>query len=61
MAGWGGTSSWGYWHTSNVIAQDCPQGCMRRHTLEEAVALNDKTREFNQAKMHARMKEWMVK
>ena len=60
MAKMGG-SSWGSWHTSNVITQSCPQGCQRHHTVDEASALNDKVREFNQAKMHARTKEWMQK
>jgi hypothetical protein len=53
--------SWGSWHTSQVIPQPCPQGCSGSHSVEEAVALNDKEREYNQARMHARTKEWMVK
>lgn len=55
------SNSWGVWHTSDVISQGCPQGCPRKHTVGEAVALNDKAREFNQAKMYARTKEWMGK
>jgi len=55
------TGSWGQWHTSDTIEQDCPQGCPRRHTVAEAVMLNDKIREYNQAKMYARTKEWIVK
>lgn len=38
MSTWGG-GGWGDWHTSNVIAGDCPQGD-GRHTVDEAVALN---------------------
>jgi hypothetical protein len=53
--------SWGTWHTSNQVREPCPQGCNRGHTVDEAVALNDKIREYNQAKMHARTKEWMVR
>lgn len=56
-----GGGSWGSWHTSDAVIQVCPQGCDRMHTVEEAVALNDKEREFNQAKMYARTKEWMQK
>ena len=57
---WGGRS-WGSWHTSTAIAQPCPQGCPRTHSVDEAAALNDKVREYNQAKMHARTKEWVMK
>jgi hypothetical protein len=56
-----GGGSWGSWHTSDVIRQPCPQGCPRDHTVEEAVALNDKEREYQQARMYARTKEWMSK
>ena len=61
LAGGRGVAGWGEWHTSNVIEQPCPQGCPRRHTVNEAVELNEKIREFNQARMYARTKEWMAK
>jgi hypothetical protein len=57
----GGKGSWGTWHTSMEVDMPCPQGCGRGHTVGEAVALNDKIREYNQAKMHARTKEWVMR
>lgn len=56
-----GGGSWGGWHTSEATIQPCPQGCPRMHTVDEAVELNDKAREYQQAKMYARTKEWMQK
>ena len=32
---------WGTWHTSDVIAQTCPQGCSRKHTVAQAAKLNE--------------------
>jgi hypothetical protein len=56
-----GGNSWSDWHTSNTIREPCPQGCPRDHTVDEAVTLNEKTRECKRAEMDARTRAWMQK
>jgi hypothetical protein len=52
------SGGWGGWHTSTEIPGDCPQD-HERHTVEAAVALNEKAREYRRAVMWARHKQWI--
>jgi hypothetical protein len=53
-----GKGSWGSWHTGPDVPGPCPQD-NRWHSLDAAIALNAKEREYQRAKMWAREKEWL--
>jgi len=50
--------SWGAWHPGTAAQTRCPT-CDVFHTTNEAVALNEKDREYRTAKAWARHKEWV--
>lgn len=58
MSSFGG-GGWGMWHTSDVIPQDCPQGCPNRHTVVEAVGLNEAAAERRRARMRELHERWL--
>lgn len=57
MSSFGG-GGWGAWHTSDVIPQDCPQGC-GRHTVTAAHELNEKDAEARRARMRELHERWL--
>jgi hypothetical protein len=57
MAKWG-TKGYGAWHPGPDAKAPC-EVCQKWHSLQEAVDLNEKEREYKQASMWARHKQWI--
>lgn len=49
---------WGAWHTGPDVKGPCPQDG-QWHTLDQAVALNEKDSVYRQAVAWARHKRWL--
>jgi hypothetical protein len=51
------SKGWGSWHTGPQASVACPQDG-RLHTVDEAVLLNEKNREYWRARLYASMRRW---
>lgn len=54
-------TGWGTWHTSTAIDRDCPQGCGRRHSVAQAVGLNEAANERRRVALRAAHERWLGK
>jgi len=53
------STGWGTWHVGDGSA--CPQGCEKRHTVVQAVGLNEAASERRRAALRAAHERWLGK